>query len=65
MGFAIAMKGNFRFRKTMLLVKSGIRMSPYLPFHPSYLGQWTRGRELPEIPKEGTFRDWWKKRNQK
>lgn len=62
MSFAVAMQSQFRFRTTMLGVKTGIRLSPFLLFHPSYLGQWTRGRELPEIPQEGSFRDWWSKR---
>ncbi len=58
-GFAVAMKGDFRFRRTMSLVKLGIRTAPFLPWHPDKLGDWTRGRALPEIPKEGSFRDWW------
>ena len=61
-GFAVAMKGNFRFRATMLFVKTGIKAAPFLPIHPLQLGQWTRGRALPQPPKEGSFRDWWKKK---
>ena len=60
---AVAMKGNFRFRKTMSLVKFGIRCAPFLPYHPDKLGAWTRGRALPTIPAEGSFRDWWKNRD--
>ncbi|HBT75412.1 MAG TPA: hypothetical protein DEB39_00475 [Planctomycetaceae bacterium] len=60
--FAIAMQTGFRFRLLMALIKIAIRIAPYLPWHPDKLGQWTRGRALPEIPKDGSFRDWWKTR---
>ena len=60
--FAVAMQTGFRFRAMMWFLKIGMRMAPFLPWHPDKLGQWTRGRALPEIPKEGAFRDWWAKR---
>jgi len=59
--YALAMQGNFRFKFLMFAVKMGIRIARFLPWHPDKLGQWTRGRELPEIPKEPAFRDWWRK----
>lgn len=61
-GYSLAMKGDLRFRLCMSGVKFGIRATPFLPFHPDKLGEWTKGRALPEIPKEGSFRNWWKKR---
>ncbi|MDR3108166.1 MAG: lactate utilization protein [Planctomycetaceae bacterium] len=60
--FSIAMQTGFRFRTLMWFVKLGMRVAPFLPYHPDKLGQWTRGRDLPQIPKEGTFREWWAKR---
>ena len=63
-GFAVAMKGDFRFRSTMSLIKIGIKAAPFLPYHPLQLGQWTRGRAIPQPPPEGSFRAWWKKKLQ-
>jgi len=59
--YAFWMRSGFRFRTLMKFVKLGIRIAPFLPWHPDKLGQWTRGRALPPIPKEPPFRDWWKK----
>ncbi|MDR0870300.1 MAG: lactate utilization protein [Planctomycetaceae bacterium] len=61
--YAFWMQSNRRFRLTMFGVKTGIRLAPFLPWHPNMLGAWTRGRALPQVPKEGSFRDWWKKKN--
>ena len=60
--YAFWMRSGFRFRTLMKFVKLGIRIAPFLPWHPDKLGQWTRGRTLPPIPKEPSFRDWWKSR---
>ncbi len=57
--YAFWMQNGFRFKTLMLGVKTGIRLAPFLPWHPDKLGQWTRGRTLPKPPKEGSFRDWW------
>ncbi|MDR1383514.1 MAG: lactate utilization protein [Planctomycetaceae bacterium] len=64
-GYAWAMRGKFRYKLLMTGMKIGMRFVPFLPWHPNKLGQWTRGRALPEIPKESSFRDWWKKREKK
>jgi L-lactate dehydrogenase complex protein LldF len=55
------MSGPRRYGLAMWGVKLGVRMARYLPFHPGKLGAWTRGRELPEVPKRSSFRDWWKR----
>ena len=62
-GFAIAMGGPLRYRLTMTMAKLGMRVIPWLPWHPGKLGAWTRGRALPEIPAGGSFRAWWKNRS--
>ncbi len=53
--------GPKRYRLAMAAVKLGVRLARWLPWHPGKLGAWTRGRELPELPKEPPFRDWWRK----
>jgi len=60
--WAFMMSGPARYRLTMFGVKLGVRMARFLPWHPGKLGAWTRGRELPEVPKEPPFRTWWRKR---
>ena len=55
-----AMGGPKRYRLAMRLVKLGVRMAPFLPWHFWELGAWTKGRELPEIPSGPSFRDWWR-----
>lgn len=54
-------RGLRRYKLAMAVVKMGIRIAPFLPWHPDKLGAWTRGRELPEIPPQGSFRRWWRK----
>ncbi len=58
--YSIGMKRAWRYKLMMWGVKIGIRLAPFLPFHPWLLGRWTRGRALPLPPKEGSFRKWWK-----
>ncbi len=59
--WAWTMRGPLRYRLTMAGVKLGVRMAKFLPWHPGKLGAWTRGRELPQPPAEGSFRAWWKR----
>jgi L-lactate dehydrogenase complex protein LldF len=59
--WAYMMGGPLRYRLTMLGVKLGVRMARFLPWHPGKLGAWTRGRELPEVPAEPSFRAWWRR----
>jgi len=58
--WAWAFSSPWRYRMTMRTVKLGVRMAPFLPWHPGKLGAWTRGRELPEVPARSAFRDWWR-----
>ncbi len=60
--YAFWMASGFRFRTLMSFIKLGVHIAPFLPWHPDKLGQWTRGRALPAVPKEESFRDWWKNR---
>ena len=60
-GYAWAMGGKLRYKLLMRGMKLGMRFVPFLPWHPDKIGQWTRGRAIPQIPKELAFRDWWKK----
>jgi L-lactate dehydrogenase complex protein LldF len=53
-----------RYRLMMSFVKLGVRLAPFLPYHPDKLGAWTRGRELPQVPAEGSFRSWWRRNGQ-
>lgn len=53
--------GPKRYRLAMAMVKLGIRMAKFLPWHPGKLGAWTRGRELPRVPDGPPFRDWWRR----
>ena len=53
--------GPKRYRTAMSLVKLGVRLAKFLPWHPGKLGAWTRGRELPRVPKTPAFRDWWRR----
>lgn len=57
--WSIAMGGPIRYKLTMTAVRIGVRLIPFLPWHPGKLGGWTRGRELPEVP-SGSFRGWWR-----
>lgn len=59
--WAWAMCGPVRYRLTMWAVRLGVRLVPFLPWHPGKLGAWTRGRKLPEVPKRSAFRAWWRK----
>ncbi len=63
LGWAWMMKGPRRYAFAMWAVKIGIRLAKFLPWHPGKLGAWTRGRELPKPPAEGSFRGWWRKRS--
>ena len=56
-----AMAGPKRYRMTMAMVRLGVRLAKYLPWHPLELGAWTRGRELPKVPAGPSFRNWWRK----
>lgn len=51
----------FRYRWTMFGVKFGSKFAKFLPWHPWYMGAWTRGRAIPKA-KGPAFRDLWKKR---
>lgn len=55
-----AMRGPLRYRLTMLAVRIGMRLVPWLPWHPGKLGAWTRGRDLP-APGGPAFRNWWRR----
>ncbi len=59
--WAWAMCGPLRYRMAMLAVRVGVGLIRFLPWHPGKLGAWTRGRELPEVPKRSAFRAWWRK----
>ncbi|MEN6457492.1 MAG: lactate utilization protein B [Thermoguttaceae bacterium] len=58
--FAFMMGGPLRYQLTMTGVRVGVRLAKFLPWHPSKLGAWTRGRELPKVPGPA-FRRWWRK----
>ncbi len=58
--WAWAMRGPLRYRLTMTAVRLGVRLAPYLPWHPGKLGAWTRARALPKVPGP-SFRTWWKR----
>lgn len=60
-GWAWAMSGPRRYRLTMFLVRLGVRLARLLPWHPGKLGAWTRGRALPQVPRGGPFRRWWRR----
>ncbi len=59
-GFSFLFSSGARYRLTMWAARTGIPFLKFLPWHPWYLGAWTRGRELPKPPKSGPFRKWWK-----
>ncbi|MGO8752128.1 MAG: lactate utilization protein B [Thermoguttaceae bacterium] len=59
--WAWAMTSPLLYSWTMTGVKLGVRMARFLPWHPGKLGAWTRGRELPAVPKRSAFRTWWKR----
>ena len=59
--WAWAMSGPRRYRMAMGMVRLGVKLARFLPWHPGKLGAWTRGRELPEVPKGPSFRAWWRK----
>ncbi|NQT40989.1 MAG: lactate utilization protein [Planctomycetes bacterium] len=54
--WAWAMGGPRRYRAAMGLVKLGVRLARFLPWHPGKLGAWTRGRALPQVPRGKSFR---------
>ena len=56
-----AMRGPLRYRLTMWAVRIGVRLLPFVPWHPGKLGAWTRGRLLPQVPPEPSFRTWWRR----
>jgi L-lactate dehydrogenase complex protein LldF len=58
--WAWMMAGPKRYALAMGLVKLGVRMARFLPWHPGKLGGWTRGRELPQVPPGPSFRAWWR-----
>ena len=55
------MGGPRRYRLAALGLRLGVRLSKWLPWHPGKLGAWTRGREMPQVPKQD-FRTWWRRR---
>ncbi len=61
--WAYAMGGPLRYRLTMAAVRLGVRLAPYLPWHPGKLGAWTRGRDLPAVPPTPPFRTLWRRRS--
>jgi L-lactate dehydrogenase complex protein LldF len=58
--WAWAMGGPKRYKMAMGMVKFGVQMAKFLPWHPGKLGAWTRGRALPQLPADGSFRKWWR-----
>jgi L-lactate dehydrogenase complex protein LldF len=60
--WSFAMRGPLRYRMAMWFVRLGVRLAPWLPWHPGKLGHWTRGRELPQVPAGTSFRGWWRRR---
>jgi L-lactate dehydrogenase complex protein LldF len=60
--WAWCMAGPIRYKLSMLAGRIGVPLTKLLPrfLHPSMLGAWTRGRELPQPPLHD-FRSWWKK----
>ncbi|MDZ7618244.1 MAG: lactate utilization protein B [Patescibacteria group bacterium] len=58
--WAWAMRGPLRYRLAMTAVRLGVRLAPFLPWHPGKLGAWTRARTLPKVPGP-SFRAWWKR----
>jgi L-lactate dehydrogenase complex protein LldF len=50
----------WRYNLLMRGVRLGVRLAPFLPWHPNKLGAWTRGRELPKVPGKD-FRSWWRR----
>ena len=62
--FAWGMQRRWRYNLMMFGVKIGVRLAPFLPYHPWLLGRWTRGRALPTPPKEGSFGKWSKNHDQ-
>lgn len=62
--WAWAMGGPKRYALAMALVRLGVGVARFLPWHPGKLGAWTRGRELPEVPAAPSFHAWWRKHGQ-
>jgi L-lactate dehydrogenase complex protein LldF len=54
------MAGPIRYKLAMTPARIFMPLVKFVPWHPSMLGAWTRGRELPKSPKHD-FRSWWKK----
>ena len=63
-GYAFLMNSAWRYRTVMWGMKLGMPLIRFMPYHPWYLGAWTRSRTLPKPPKtppERSFREWWRK----
>ena len=58
------MSGPLRYNLLMTGVRLGVRLAGFLPWHPGKLGDWTRGRELPQVPRSD-FRSWWRRYQRK
>ncbi len=64
--WAFLMGGSFRYRLSAFGMKLGMPLIKLVPrcLHPSMLGAWTRGRELPQS-RGYDFRGWWGKNKDK
>jgi L-lactate dehydrogenase complex protein LldF len=58
--WAWMMGGPRRYALAATAMRLGLRLAKFLPWHPGKLGAWTRGRELPPVPRRD-FRKWWRK----
>ena len=56
------MGGPIRYKLAMTSARLGVPLLKFVPrvLHPSMLGAWTRGRELPEAPSHD-FHHWWRR----
>lgn len=61
-GYKIVMNCSQRYRLFMSALCLGTKFVPFLPIHPYLLGAWTKGRAVPQPPKDGAFRIWWRNR---
>jgi len=59
--FSLFMQSSCGYSLMMFGLRVGTKFASLLPrsIHPSYLGAWTRAREIPIS--HGTFRNWWRK----